>query len=231
MSRIYDNLNIAVNEIERDLHEMGTLVRTMSMQNKLIEEDDDTYDTLELQNYSFTILNLKNIDKEIEPKVLKWCESEFKERISDNFTNPGEAWKLREEVWKEFLTDEKFCYTYNERINNFDQLNKIIDELTENPNTRQAVLDIHSASDNNKLRKSRIPCSLSYQFLIRNKKLNIIYNMRSSDFYTHFKNDIWLANKMLTYIAGILKIPVWSLHMNIGSLHIYKKYQSEKNVF
>jgi thymidylate synthase len=48
--------------------------------------------------------------------------------------------------------------------------------------------------------------------------------MRSSDFDTHFKNDIWLADELRNYIAKKINIPLGIFHMNIGSLHRYRNY-------
>ncbi len=36
----------------------------------------------------------------------EWADAEFQERISPNDINPGEAWKLRKDLWEQFL-DEK----------------------------------------------------------------------------------------------------------------------------
>ena len=226
MGRIYENIGEALNEIERDIMEMGILVHPYSMQNKIVK-DDDNYKTLELQNYSFSILDLSH--KPIPQ--LEWCKAEFDERINKTSTFVGEAWKLRPDIWKEFINDDNtFDYTYGERINCYDQLNKVIEELKINPDSRQCLIQIHQPKDVDSFRKKRIPCSLSYQFLIRRNQLDIIYNMRSSDFDTHFSNDIWLADELRNYIANKINIRAGMLHMNIGSLHRYKNY-TNKHVF
>jgi len=161
---------------------------------------------------------------------LDWCNAEFKERTSSANINPGEAWKLRASVWEEFLVDCKFDYTYNMRINGKNQLGLVIAELAENPDSRQAVVHVHYPQDSSHMRKNRIPCSMYYQFMVRRGKLDIIYNMRSSDFDTHFKNDIWLADELRKYVASFLGIEVGLLYMNVGSLHRYKNYTT-KHVF
>jgi thymidylate synthase len=75
-----------------------------------------------------------------------------------------------------------------------------------------------------------MPCSMYYQFMVRRGKLDVIYNMRSSDYDTHFRNDIYLAHSLRNYIAGKVNIESGLLHMNIGSLHRYKNYTT-KHVF
>jgi len=228
MGRIYKNMKEAINEIERDIMEMGILVHPHSFQNKDVKDNPD-FDTLEVQNYSFTILDASDKDENVDN--LEWCDEEFLERVSPfEIINPGTAWKLRQEIWEPFLVDGKFEYTYNERINAHGQFGKVVKELVENPDTRQALIHINYPDDCENWRKKRIPCSVYYQFMIRRGKLDIIYNMRSSDFDTHFKNDIWLACELRDHIAEIIEVEPGLFHMNVGSLHRYKNY-TKKHVF
>lgn len=223
------NCTEAINEIERDIMEMGIKVHPHSMQNKNVRGDDN-FSTKEVQNYSFAILDTADKDTMVG-ECLEWCNAEFTERIDPNCVNPGEAYKIRKDVWTPFLTkDNEFDYTYSERINTFDQLNRVIEELKANPDTRQAIIHIHYPHDVMSFQKARIPCSMYYQLMLRRGKLDIIYNMRSSDFDTHFRNDIWNAAELRDYIASKIKKPTGMLFMNVGSLHRYKNY-TKKHVF
>lgn len=228
MTRIFETTKEALNEIERDIMEMGIQVWPRSMQNKNVADNED-FSTLEVQNYSFAILNLSD-KNELVPS-LEWCQAEFEERISPFEVNPGDAWKLRENVWAEFLNaNAAFDYTYNERMRK--QLSEVIKELQENPDSRRAVIDIHKPTDTiNCMRELvRIPCSMYYQLMIRRGKLDIIYNMRSSDYDTHFRHDIWLADELRNYIAKQIGVEPGMFFMNVGSLHRYKNY-TNKHVF
>jgi len=230
MSRIYKNCVEAVNEIERDIMEMGIKVHPKSMQNKDVS-DDDNFSTMEVQNYSFTILNANDKD-EIVGACLDWCIAEFVERMNRNSLNPGNAYKLRGNVWEQFLTDGEFCYTYSERLHYANQFAQVIEELKRNPDSRQAIIHVHFPEDVDRLGgKKRMPCSMYYQLMVRRDRLDIIYNMRSSDYATHFKNDIWQACALRDYIAEELNINPGMFHMNVGSLHIYKGYGDHKHVF
>jgi len=234
MSRIYANCKEAIEEIKRNLYEMGIEVHPHSMQNKNVYGNDD-FKTKELQSEVFTIVDTSD-KNDIVGKDLDWCQAEFKERISREECNPGEAWKLREGVWKQFMDEKgKHDYTYADRMKS--QIDPIIAELKRNPDSRQCIIEIH----NNKIDlpniggKKRMPCSMYMQFMIRKnpdgvKKLNIIYNMRSCDFYCHFKNDIWLACELRDYIAKEVGVEPGIFTMNISSLHMYKK-DWEGNVY
>lgn len=220
--RIYVDAKEAIEEVKRDLAEMGITVKPSTMQDKYVKGNPD-YETLELQNYGYTILSAKSSD--IPGVSQPWADAEFQERVMDNFSNPGEAYKLREEVWNEFLHDGKFAYTYNERINHNDQLNKIINRLKEDSDSRQLWISLWDPSiDPNQLGGvSRVPCSLGYGLQVREGKLNLHYVMRSADFATHFRNDVYLAIKLLEYIAELTGLEVGSFTHTIFSLHVYQK--------
>lgn len=224
--RIFKNCGEAINEIERDLFEIGVRVKVPTVQDKDVSGLDE-YETKEMEGYSFMILDQADRNAMVinqKTCLLYWNQAEHKERVAVGpKINPGEAYKLREKVWNEFLHDGKFAYTYNERIRT--QLHDIVGELGKNINTRQAIIEIH----NNKIDlgsmggKSRVPCSMFYQFLYREGKLDVIYNMRSSDFYTHFKNDIWQAMELRNHIAKEIDVKPGKFIMFVSSLHAFKK--------
>ena len=157
---------------------------------------------------------------------------DFKERVSED-VNPWTAWKIRPWVREEYLTDWKFEYTYSERIHYFD----LLDEIKAHPSSRQYVLNIWDRKDRFNLNgKQRIPCSLNYQILIRpnweldenNQPIqcvNMIYNMRSCDYLTHFPIDIIQATNLLKLITFKLEwnYQLGKLYYNCASLHFYKK--------
>lgn len=234
--RIYMNWNEAYEEIKRDLAEMGINVYPKTMQDKYVEGNED-YATKELQNYCYTILNVKSED--VKPSSIQpWADAEFEERVKDPFNpilgffeyvNPGKAYKLREDVWNEYMHNGKFAYSYNERIWRNNQLNKIIKRLKEDHDSRQLWLSIWDCNeDPDKLGGvSRVPCSLGYNFQFREGKLNIHYVMRSCDFNTHFPNDVYLAIRLLEYVAERCNMEVGNFTHTMFSLHVYKKDVSD----
>lgn len=200
---------------------MGIPVHPQTYQNKNIADNPD-FDTLELQNYIYTVTKPNLYDlKPTQP----WADEEFKERLALGLypLNPGEAWKLRPEVWEQFLDkDGHFDYTYGERM--WGQIDKIIGELEDNPDSRQLYLSIWNPKDIlNAGGKERIPCSLGYLFQARQGELHMTYMMRSSDIATHFQNDVYLAYKLQKYVAAMVGIDVGRFTHYIGSLHIFRK--------
>lgn len=238
--RIYTNAQEMVEEVKRDLAEMGIVVRPATMQDKYVKGNPD-YETKELQNYSYCLLNARSQD--IPGVTQPWADAEFKERVTDpwerypdgepliesislpNFINPGEAWKLREEVWSEYMHDGKLAYTYNELLWNNDQLTKIMNRLKVDPDSRQLWISLWNPDKDPDFLGgvSRVPCSLGYGLQVRDGKLNLHYVMRSCDFVTHFRNDVYLAIKFLEWVAEKTGYPVGDFTHTMFSCHVYNK--------
>lgn len=233
--RIYINAEEMIGETKRDLAEMGIVVRPATMQDKYVKGNPD-YETRELQNYSYCLLEAKSQD--IPGVIQPWADAEFLERITDpflrapdgelsepHFLNPGKAWELRKEVWTEYLHEGKMAYTYNELIWNNDQVTKIINRLKEDPDSRQLWISLWNPDKDPDFLGgvSRVPCSLGYGLQVRDGKLNLHYVMRSCDFATHFRNDVYLAIKFLEWVAEKTGYPVGSFTHTIFSLHVYNK--------
>jgi thymidylate synthase len=231
--RIYKNCKQAINETKRNLYELGIEVKPHSFQNKIIQGNEE-YETKELQGEVFSIINTDDKD-DIVGKDLEWCKAEFQERISRKDCNPGEAWKLRQAVWEPFMKNNVHDYTYSQRFSK--QLDILIAELKRNPDTRQAVLSMYNTTIDlpNIGGKKRTPCTMQYIMQIRKDgngipRLNLMYVQRSADFYTHWKNDIWLASEMKDYFAKEVGVQPGMLTCFIASLHMFKK-DMEGNVY
>lgn len=237
--RIYMNAAEMVEEVKRDLKEMGIDVYPKTMQDKNIEGNPD-YFTKELQNYSYCLLNARSAD--IPGVSQPWADAEFEERVTDpwerseetgeaypmqvpNYINPGEAWKMRAEVWTDFLHEGKMAYTYNELLWNNDQTMKVLRRLQVDPDSRQLWISLWDPTRDPDLLggKSRVPCSLGYGLQVRGGKLHMHYVMRSCDFATHFRNDVYLAIKFLEWASQETGYPVGNFTHTMFSIHVYAK--------
>lgn len=227
--RIYGSAYELISEVLRDLDEMGTIVKPKSYQNKDIEGKEEFF-TKEIQNYVYSLVSMGNdAPLFVFEDTKDWADAEFLERIEvGTFENPGEAWKLREDKWSEFLVMNKpgdkpvFDYCYNHRIN--PGLDAIIQELRRNPDSRQAWLPIFHEYDLDFMGGTkRIPCSLGYGFMEREGKLNLTYIQRSADAVAHFGNDIYLAWRMMNFVARQLGVEPGVLTHHIFSLHSYAR--------
>jgi len=223
--RIYANSYELMSEIMREVWEMGHIVHPASMQNKDVSGDDN-FSTKEITNYSYCLTSLNKMDYLFfaDARSRQWAEEEFMERVSGLYVNPGTAWRIRKELWEEFLNEKgQFDYAYNYRM--AASLEATIKELRRNKDSRQAIINVWDAQidPQNLGGKARVPCSIYYQILVRDGRCNIIYNQRSADVVTHFGNDVFLAFKLMEYVAFKIGEKPGFLFHNIGSLHAYKK--------
>jgi thymidylate synthase len=271
--RIYTEPFEAFREVERELFEMGINVHPQTMQDKHVADDPD-YMTKELQEYAFQITDWKFDMEHIRQAVaytlwgdksalvtadqyrelegtMKYITNEFSDRISTTASNPGNSWYHRKWVWEQFLHNGKFAYTYSERL--APQWKGFYRELRERPETRQAILNLHtnicpiaidkmeSDDDPNLVYESndaqnmggsgRIPCSLYYQAIRREGKLHWIYAMRSCDYLVHFGVDVALAMMIQDHVARQLGIQAGPFTYFTGSLHAYHKELKTRGIF
>lgn len=233
--RIYSNSFELMSEMGRELNSYGQTVKPKTYQNKVIEGNED-FITKELicQQYCLTSLG-DPVWLFVFSHSKEWADAEFQERISwdkDRYPwNPGEAWKLRKDLWEQFLNkDGEFDYTYSERI--YPVLSKVISLLKGDNDTRKAIIPIFGGVGKCDTMyydgSRRIPCSMYYDFLIRQngkgeKVLHICYHQRSSDFIIHFGNDVYLAWRLMEYVAKEVGVKSGYLYHTIDSLHAYKK--------
>lgn len=230
--RIYSSSYELMSEMGRELNSYGQTVKPKTYQNKNIEGNED-FVTKEIicQQYCLTSLQ--------DPTWLffysrsrEWADAEFQERVdTSDMINPGKAWELRKDLWEQFLVNGKFDYTYNERI--VHVIKPLIRLLKNDNDTRKAVLPIFNGDmdglDTDWYDGSRrIPCSMYYDFLIRQngkgeKVLHICYHQRSSDFVQHFGNDVYLAWRLMEYVAKEVGVKPGYLYHTIDSLHAYQK--------
>lgn len=228
--RIYSNSFELMSEMGRELNSYGQIVKPKTYQNKVIEGNED-FITKELicQQYCLTSLG-DPVWLFVFSHSKEWADAEFQERIDiSDITNPGKAWELRKDLWEQFLVNGKFDYTYNERM---VILPYTIQLLKSDSDTRKAVLPIFNGNGEDDTLyyhgNKRIPCSMYYDFLIRQngkgeKVLHICYHQRSSDFIIHFGNDVYLAWRLMEYVAKEVGVKSGYLYHTIDSLHAYKK--------
>lgn len=162
-------------------------------------------------------------------------------------------------------TDPKFTHTYQERfwpryagesiyerdnrVANrgvrypFGDLADVIDLLRREPQSRQAYFPIFFPEDTGAVHGGRIPCSLGYHFLLRSGLLHCWYDIRSCDAVRHFRDDLYLAVRLVQWVleeltriedqAGIIPPEPWSsvrpgtmffkahsFHVHMGDYHL-----------
>lgn len=105
------------------------------------------------------------------------------------------------------------------------------DELDSNPNSRRAVIPILE-KDHIRKNDKDYPCTGFIQFLIRDNKLHLNWNMRSCDAIFGLCNDMFCAamlqqlmlNELNLLGSAGFNLALGDLTFNLGSLHIYSRH-------
>lgn len=120
---------------------------------------------------------------------------------------------------------------YRGMIHPYGDLNDVVKLLAREPDTRQAFFPVWFPEDTGVIHGGRVPCSLGYQFLMRNGFLHITYYLRSCDYTRHFRDDIYLTVRLLLWMLKRLRDlrpEVWDgvvpgfYSMHIMNLHAFK---------
>jgi hypothetical protein len=186
---------------------------------------------------------------------LPWAEDHFQERVGGEPLNPPPSeqwWPYAQAGNAAHKEGEKFSHTYPERfwpkhahaVNNFPSqahwgiryrygdLQDVVNLLRSDITTRQAYLPVWFPEDTGSVSGQRVPCTLGYHFLCREGRMDIEYHIRSCDFMRHWRDDVYMAGRLLQWVCGQLngenptthssQVRPSKLIMNIGSFHIFR---------
>jgi thymidylate synthase len=113
------------------------------------------------------------------------------------------------------------------------QLDLVLEELKVDPDSRRAVMHINQPTDLGRAvaaGSKDIPCTMSVQLLIRNRKLHMHVLMRSNDVVWGMPYDVFsftCLQEIFLYKLQELGVPVDDLgeyHHTAGSLHVYNTH-------
>jgi thymidylate synthase len=112
-----------------------------------------------------------------------------------------------------------------------NQFTNVIQLLRKKPSSRRAVIQIFDAIDTDTTAKYiEVPCTTTFQFLIRNNKLNMYSTMRSNDAYLGLPHDIFAFTMLQELISRSLNCRIGEYKHTVTSLHLYEgSYEKAKN--
>ena len=124
----------------------------------------------------------------------------------------------------------RFRGAYGPKIQ--DQLSHVVQTLSNDPDSRQAVINIWRE---NPAASKDVPCTLSAQFFIRDRKIHCADTMRSSDAWLGWPFDIFNFSMLSALVASEINDYRWrqgqkplvdklgTLRLTAGSQHVYER--------
>lgn len=178
---------------------------------------------------------------------LPWAENHFMERVCGYPLNPAPSfisWPYygKDNLWRDQETGQ-FSHTYPERFwtpslqgirYEYGNLGDVVNQLLEEPNTRQAYLPMWFPEDTGVKHGERVPCTLGYHFILRDNKLHVYYPMRSCDYRRHLHNDLYMAGRLAQWVISQCsnqdtfwrQVKPGKLTIHIVSLHVFDGEQN-----
>lgn len=247
MNEVYMKFEELVSDIERDFISKSRFTKVDKWQS-LDVKDQAFGNTYELLNYSFLYniptIYVHKLEDQIKPN-LPWASNHFLERVCGLPLNPGKEfanwpfYRSPERDKKFRVKEEKFSHTYMSRLwcpkmqgmnGKWGNLGDIVELLNREPSTRQAYVSLWHPEDNGAL-NGRVPCTLGYNFLLRDNNLHISYYIRSCDYIRHFRDDVYMAIRLCIWIIEELRkknpsfwnnVTPGSLFMTAASFHMFE---------
>lgn len=107
----------------------------------------------------------------------------------------------------------------------YAQMERVAGLLDRDPDTRQAVVTVWRGDEGSA--GHDVPCTLSYQFTIRDGQLNLRTSMRSNDAWLGIPYDLEVAGCLLWTMAGVLGVAPGEYTHTVGSAHVYAEHAGD----
>jgi thymidylate synthase len=133
---------------------------------------------------------------------------ELMHRISKFFPKPTSRW-------------DEGVPTYGERM--AGQLADAVECLRDDPDSREAVVSIWGAGDITGGQAHNL-CTVSLQFLIRDKALDLFVTMRSNDAWYGLCYDLFQFAQVQHTVARCLGVPAGRYFHTAASMHLYERH-------
>ena len=213
------NTSIYNQEFQNATHAFESIFKHIS----LIGED--YAGTKAVFNASFTLLNPKD-------KVITTPQRKFSKDYADfewdwyrSGNRDASEISERAKIWKQMMvpgTNEvNSNYGYFWNYNN--QLDRIIEDLKTNKETRRAIVVHYDINELDRY-KYDTPCNNVLNFYVRNNKLELTVFARSIDLVYGFGNDQYTFAKLMEYVSEQTGYEVGQMNWFVTNLHIYPRH-------
>jgi len=193
----------------------------------IIKDGVDFAGTKALFNVGFE-MRLPRSNKILDGKVKRnwsedYAEAEWQWYLSGdrNIAKLGELYGKVPAIWKRMADEQgNVNSNYGWQWYRNDQLRKVINNLGQNHESRQAAISIYDGKEIDDYANDT-PCTYAVQFTILDNKLNMSVVMRSNDLWYGFCNDQYQFSNLQMYVAYELNLPVGTYYHFAHNLHLY----------
>ena len=154
---------------------------------------------------------------------IEYAEAEWQWYLSSdrNISKLGKLYGKVPAIWKRMAdTEGNVNSNYGWQWNRNGQLDKVIGQLQNNPDTRQAAISIYDGKEISDYTYDT-PCTYAVQFTILNNKLNMSVVMRSNDLWYGFCNDQYQFSNLQKLVAHETRYDVGTYYHFAHNLHLY----------
>lgn len=209
-------VNTAYRKVCKDLIEKGHIMETRNIRGN----------TKELCNYSFTIDDINNTIVTLKTGKCNMTYLAGELLWYWNSRNDVEFISKFSKMWTKLSDDgihnnSAYGYILQEK-HGFNQIEKIIELLKDDPYSRRAVLNINVPNENVISTKDEL-CTICLIYQIRENKLHCTCIMRSNDVNFGLRNDLGYFLMLQKYIADKLNIGYGKYTHFAASMHVYDR--------
>lgn len=192
-------------------------------------EGDKVANTTEINNMMFTITNPKNSIAQIRTHSkygvsLSYALGELVWYLSgDNSVDfIGKFGSLWKRISDDGVTNNSAYGYIIERKWGFNQLDLMQKILSDDPDSRRAVININTPHYD-VVETNDEPCTVSLQFFLRDGELNMTTVMRSNDIWFGTPYDVIYFTTLQQILAARLGVKLGHYTHFAGSLHVYDR--------
>ena len=184
-------------------------------------------------NQGFTILNPLDriINNEARNFNVEYAEAEWQWYLSGDRSTArlGEIYGKIPKIWQDMSdSNGNVNSNYGYQWERAYQLDKVVAQLKDNPETRQAAISIYDGKEINKYRHDT-PCTYAVQFTVLDNKLNMCVIMRSNDLWFGFCNDQYQFSKLQEMVSERTGYKIGTYYHFAHNLHLYNDQIPEQN--
>ncbi|MEK6963957.1 MAG: thymidylate synthase [Nanoarchaeota archaeon] len=166
--------------------------------------------------------------------------------VEDPCKDIGEParWLAHQEEWvypsldqisKVILSDAGslfFQYAYGERVFKFQGKKNQLEDfvlplLSKSSESRRALISLYDPIKDSDTSKEDVPCLVSIQFRVMDKKVHVTGHIRSNDLFIGWPANAYQLFVLQSYTAAKLGLEIGSLTTISGSAHIFIEYEEE----